>query len=78
MDHCHLAGELGDRLHAVPCAAGYNIRWLLRMIALKGLLAFLRLLQSARLPDFGRVFGALISKFVRFTKLPAATPALVR
>ena len=77
MDHCHLEGELGDRLHAVVCAAGYNIRWLLRMIALKGLLAFLRLLQSARLPNFGRVFGALISKFARFTRLPAPTTALV-
>jgi len=58
MDRCHLKGELGDRLHAVLCAAGYKIRWLLRMIALKGLLAFLRLLQSARLPDFG-VYSAL-------------------
>lgn len=77
MDRCHLKGELGDRLHAVLCAAGYNIRWLLRMIVLKGLRAFLRLLQPARLSDFGRVFGALISKFARFTRLPAATPALV-
>ncbi len=32
MDRCHLKGEQGDRLHAVLCAAGYNIRWLLRMI----------------------------------------------
>lgn len=37
---CHLKGETGDRLHAVLCAAGYNIRWLMRMIAQKGL-AFL-------------------------------------
>jgi IS5 family transposase len=36
MDRCHLKGELGDRLHAVLCAAGYNIKWLLRMIAKKG------------------------------------------
>ena len=40
MDRCHLKGEQGDRLHAVLCAAGYNIRWLLRMIAKKGV-AFL-------------------------------------
>ena len=26
MDRCHLKGEQGDRLHAVLCAAGYNIR----------------------------------------------------
>jgi IS5 family transposase len=44
MDRCHLKGETGDRLHAVLCAAGYNIRWLLRMIAKKGLRAMLALL----------------------------------
>ena len=36
MDRCHLKGEQGDRLHAVLCAVGYNIKWLLRMIAKKG------------------------------------------
>ena len=41
MDRCHLKGEQGDRLHAVLCAAGYNLRWLLRMIAKKGV-PFLR------------------------------------
>lgn len=40
MERCHLKGEHGDRLHAVLCEAGYNIKWLLRMIAKKG--AFLR------------------------------------
>lgn len=44
MDRCHLKGELGDALHAVLCAAGYNIKWLLRMIVRHGLRAFLRLL----------------------------------
>ena len=42
MGRCHLKGETGDRLHAVLCAAGYNIRWLLRMIARKGI-TFLQL-----------------------------------
>jgi transposase, IS5 family len=36
MGRCHLKGETGDRLHAVLCSAGYNIKWLLRMIAKKG------------------------------------------
>lgn len=36
LDRCHLKRETGDRLHAVLCAAGYNIRWLLRMIVKKG------------------------------------------
>jgi IS5 family transposase len=44
MDRCHLKGETGDRLHAVLCAAGYNIRWLLRMIAKTGIRALLALL----------------------------------
>ena len=44
---CHLKGESGDRLHAVLCAAGYNIKWLLRMIAHKGVVAFLKQLFFA-------------------------------
>lgn len=37
MGRCHLKGATGDSVHAVLCAAGYNIKWLLRMIAAKGL-----------------------------------------
>nr|WP_255415524.1 MULTISPECIES: transposase [unclassified Simplicispira] len=33
MDRGPLKGQQGDRLHALLCAAGYNIRWLLRQIA---------------------------------------------
>lgn len=29
---CHLKGAEGDALHVIACAAGYNIRWLLRWI----------------------------------------------
>ncbi len=51
MGRCHLKGELGDRLHAVLCAAGYNIKWLLRRIARKGVgflwRIFLRLEKGA-------------------------------
>jgi IS5 family transposase len=46
VDRCHLKDEIGDRLHEILCAAGYNIRWLLRAIARKGLTAFLRLLPA--------------------------------
>lgn len=35
-DRCCLQGALGDALHALSCAAGYNIRWLLRAIARLG------------------------------------------
>jgi IS5 family transposase len=54
MNRCHLKGADGDSLHAVLCAAGYNIRWLLRMIVKKGLSFFLRLLQAAGLTDLQR------------------------
>ena len=43
MNRCHLKGETGDRLHAVLCAASYNIKWLLRMIASKGITLVRRL-----------------------------------
>jgi IS5 family transposase len=43
MDRCWLRGPLGNALHAVLCAAGYNLRWLLRAMARLGLSAlFLR------------------------------------
>ena len=48
MGRCHLKGALGDKMHAVLCAAGYNIRWLLRMIRAKGLRAFVRVLRAMR------------------------------
>ncbi len=33
MRRCHLKGSDGDALHAVLCAAGYVVGWMLRMIA---------------------------------------------
>jgi len=41
MDRCWLQGSLGDALHAVCCAAGYNIRWLMRAVLRLGLRALL-------------------------------------
>ena len=41
MDRCWLQGQLGDAMHAVLCAAGYNLRWLLRAMARLGLKALL-------------------------------------
>jgi transposase, IS5 family len=47
LDRCWLKGELGDALHAISCAAGYNLRWLMRAIARLGIgPLFLRLLQA--------------------------------
>jgi IS5 family transposase len=67
MDRCHLKGETGDRLHAVLCAAGYNIRWLLRMIAKKGM-AFLRRLYlclctvAGVSPNWQNALGTLLTR----------------
>jgi transposase, IS5 family len=46
MDRCWLQGADGDAQHAVLCAAGFNIRWLLRAIAAKGLKALLLALSQ--------------------------------
>ena len=46
MSRCQLIGSLGDALHAIACAAGYNIQWLMRAmlrLGLKGLFAPLNL-----------------------------------
>ena len=66
MIRCHLKGSIGDALHAISCAAGYNIRWLMRAILRLGLtglfaLAFLaaalstmwlnRTIQNSRTPS---------------------------
>jgi IS5 family transposase len=65
MDCCQLKGEAGDRLHAVLCAAGYNIRWLLRMIAKKGVtflhMLFLRLCEMVGVSaNWPAALGALL------------------
>ena len=45
MRRCWLKGATGDAIHAVLCAAGYNIRWLMRAVARLGLKAlYLRLI----------------------------------
>ena len=66
MERCHLKGSQGDRLHAVLCAAGYNIRWLLRMIVKKGVAflqqLYLRLCQSVAMrPNWLRMLGDITS-----------------
>jgi IS5 family transposase len=60
MNRCHLKGPDGDAVHAVLCAAGYNIRWLLRMIVKKGIGLFLRLLQVTGLAEFARALCQML------------------
>jgi IS5 family transposase len=60
---CHLKGSgKGDAIHAVLCAAGYNIRWLLRMIGKKGLGLLLCLLQAAGLTALMVKFAQMFSQ----------------
>ena len=50
LDRCWLKGALGDAVHAISCAAGYNLRWLLRAVARLGIgPVFLCLLQMVLL-----------------------------
>lgn len=47
MERCWLTGALGDALHAVLCAAGYNLRWLMRAMVRLGLgVLYWTLIQS--------------------------------
>jgi hypothetical protein len=47
VDRCWLKGAEGDALHAVLCAAGLNIRWLLWAIARLGMPGLLLALFGA-------------------------------
>lgn len=55
MDRCWLKGADGDALHTVLCAAGFNIRWLMRAIARLGLAAALFCLR--RMVEWVLVLG---------------------
>jgi transposase, IS5 family len=51
MLRCHLKDSTGDALHAIACAAGYNIRWLMRAmlrLGLRGLFALIGLIVLCR------------------------------
>jgi transposase, IS5 family len=61
MDKCWLKGSEGDALHAVLCAAGFNIRWLLR--------ALRRQLQASGLKH---VYSALIAVWAAWLAVTVA------
>jgi transposase, IS5 family len=68
MDRCWLGGSSGDALHAVLCAAGFNIRWLLRAITAKGLAALLLALSQMAL------YAACIGNVLRIALRSVAQP----
>ncbi|MFM7483019.1 MAG: IS5 family transposase, partial [Burkholderiaceae bacterium] len=51
MNRCHLRGAQGDAIHAVLCAAGYNLRWLLRMIRKRGIGFYFALIRCLGLSN---------------------------
>ena len=61
INRCHLNGSEGDSLHVVLCAAGYSIRWLLRMIARKGVRLFLRLLNAFGFENLKRMLHQFLA-----------------
>ena len=82
MGRCWLQGALGDALHALSCAAGYNIRWLLRAIARLGSkLVFLRLLTATAMaplqikPSAGMRLAALAQSLAGQLSWPARASA---
>ena len=60
MDRCWLQGAVGDALHALCCAAGYNIRWLLRAITRLGLQGLFCALSAVAMFAVG-LLGALLT-----------------
>ena len=58
-------GQLVDMLHAVLCAAGHNLRWLLRAMVRLGLKALL----------LRPLFIALLAALLRANSLQQAHPA---
>ena len=54
MRRCWLKGALGDALNAVLCAAGYNLRWLMRAVVHLGLRAFAALVGMCAWMFVGR------------------------
>jgi IS5 family transposase len=75
MDRCWLQGALGDALHALSCAAGYNIRWLLRAIARLGPKPFfLHLLMSAATVTFS-VRASIASWMTKLDRFVVGPPA---
>ena len=81
MDRCWLQGALGDALHALSCAAGYNIRWLMRAIvrlgagrpscALFDLLLWARVsvVRTARMQ--AGMIGSLLSRLIDMQLMPS-------
>lgn len=72
LGRCYLKGEKGDSVNAVLCAAGYNIQWLLRRIAKKGV-AFLQGLYL-RLRHAGALYARWTHPLLELAQKTFAAP----
>ena len=63
LDRCYLKGQTGDAIHAVLSAAGYNIKWLMRMILQKGIKPFLYLFFAKELRDLFENLKQITARF---------------
>ena len=63
LDRCYLKGQTGDAIHAVLCAAGYNIKWLMRMILQKGIKPFLVLFFAKEIRALFENFKQIAARF---------------
>ncbi len=77
LDRCHLKGEQGDRLHAVLCAADFNFRWLLRMIAKKEVNFLWHLYWRIRgVAGTPRKWGEFVAQVTKLVNRPSKNAAL--
>ena len=69
MQRCWLQGATGDALHALCCAVGYNLRWLMRAVVRLGLKGFLLCLLW--LEHWARLAAALLTQDATVTGSPS-------
>jgi IS5 family transposase len=65
ISRCPLKGSAGDAIHALLCAGGFNIAWLLRAIVRKGLKGL-----------FARLLLLRLRLWLAQSALPAAAPPI--
>jgi IS5 family transposase len=59
MQRCWLKGKIGDAIHAISCAIGFNIRWLLRAIIRIGVKPFFALIFLCQLFSYQHIFHSI-------------------
>ncbi|MFM7658576.1 MAG: transposase, partial [Burkholderiaceae bacterium] len=74
MNRCHLRGAQGDAIHAVLCAAGYNLRWLLRMIRKRGIGFYFALIRCLGLSNMIARLMLILRSNECTTTIPQRTP----